>query len=94
MGEGRTQNAAADTHQYGGEHRDDVDRHQVFGSEFGFEQPEVVFVLETVKGGVEQVGGEGGRHAAEEHLPGELILPEGRHLLHGEQEAAHGSAKS
>ena len=46
-------------------------------------------ILEAREGRVEEVGGEGRDHAAEEDLPGHLHVPEGRHLLHGEQEAAH-----
>ena len=85
VSKGRTKDATSDAHKYGWEHRDNIDGYEVLRSEFGFEQPEIIFVLKAMKGGVEQVRGKGGGHAAEEHLPGELILPKGRYLLHGEQ---------
>ena len=83
------EDSADHAHQDGGKDGDDVDSHQVLGRELGLEQPEVVLVLEAVEGRVEQVCREGGRHAAEEDLPRQLVLPEGGHLLHGEQQPAH-----
>ena len=93
VGEGRPQDAPADAHQNGRQHRDDIDRHQVFGSELGLEKAKVVLVLEAVKGRIEQVCREGRGHAAEKDLPGELVFPKGRDFLHGEEKAAHGSTK-
>ena len=53
-----------------------LDPYQILGRELGLEQAKVVLVLEAVERGVEQVGGEGGHHTAEEHLPREFVLPE------------------
>ena len=61
---------------------------------FFFEQPEVALIPEPPERAVEQVGGEGGHHAAEEGLPGEFHVPEGRDFLHGEEKAANRSAES
>ena len=61
---------------------------------FRLEQPEVPLIPEAPEGRVEEVGGEGGHHAAEEGLPGELHVPEGGHLLHGEEKSAHRCAES
>ena len=43
--------------------------------------------LEGRRRRVEQVDGEGGEHAGEEDHPAELHAPEGRHLLHGKEQA-------
>ena len=59
-----------------GQHSKILRSYQVLGRELSLEQAEVVLVLESVEGGVEQVGGEGGHHATEEHLPREFVLPE------------------
>ena len=49
----------------------------------GLELAEGPLVPEPREGRVEEVGGEGAHHAAEEGLPGELHVPVRRHLLHG-----------
>lgn len=70
------EDASDDAHEDGGEDSNDVDGDQVLGSELGLEETEVVLVLEAVERRVEQVGGEGCSHAAEEHLPRKFVLPE------------------
>ncbi len=54
----------------GGPHGDHVDDHEVARDELGLEEAEVPLVLEAVEGRVEDLGGEGGGDAAEEHLQG------------------------
>lgn len=93
VGKEGAKDATHDAHEDGGEDSDDVDRDEIFGSELRLEQPKIVLVLEPVEGGVEQIRGEGCRHAAEKHLPRQLVLPKGRHLFHGEKQTAHWSSK-
>ena len=47
----------------------------------GLELPEGALVAEAGEGRVEEVGGEGAHHAAEERLPRQLHVPVGRYLL-------------
>lgn len=54
----------------------------------GLEEPEVAVQGESGGRRVEQVDCEGGQHTGEEDHPAELHAPEGRDLLHGEQQTA------
>ena len=47
----------------------------------GLELAEGAFVAEAGEGRVEEVGGEGAHHAAEERLPRQLHVPVGRDLV-------------
>ena len=67
--------------------------HLKYDVALGTEEAKVALVAEVVEGGVEEVGGEGGDHAAEEDLPGQLHAPEGGDLLHSKEEATHRGAK-
>ena len=93
VSEERAEHASDDAHEDGGEDGDDVDGDQVLGSELGLEEAEVVLVLEAVERGVEQVGGEGGRHAAEEDLPRKFVFPKRRNFFHGKEKAADRSTE-
>ena len=94
VGEERAEHSADDAHEDGREDCDDVDGDKILGRELGLEEAEVVLVLESVEGGVEQVGGEGCDHATKENLPRKFVFPERRYLLHGKEEAAYWSPES
>lgn len=77
VGEERAEHSADDAHENGREDCDDVDGDKILGRELGLEEAEVVLVLESVEGGVEQVGGECCDHATKENLPRKFVFPEG-----------------